>query len=71
MDIVDMKPWDRRAATLQLAERFVRAFFAQNPISACGRENWSGLVDGRGAMMMANGEWRVHDRSIGEEEVCL
>jgi transcription initiation factor TFIIH subunit 2 len=36
MEVVDMKPWDRRTATLQLAEKFVRDFFDQNPISHLG-----------------------------------
>jgi hypothetical protein len=31
-----MKPWDRRTATMQLCERFIKEFFDQNPISHLG-----------------------------------
>lgn len=36
MDVVDLKPWDRRTATMQLSEKFIREFFDQNPISHLG-----------------------------------
>lgn len=36
MDIVDLKPWDRRTATMQLCDKFIREFFDQNPISHLG-----------------------------------
>lgn len=31
-----MKPWDRRTATTQLCEKFIRDYFEQNPISHLG-----------------------------------